>query len=160
MSLTIPVKHEKGRRLKVNETRIDYATDWRKLHWKGIESAYNSSPYFEFYRDIFEPFYIRTYTFLLDYCMDLNIEVLKILNLEKRPELTAAFVFPSGNDGVLDLRDLIHPKVSIEEDGGFKPLEYPQVFMNSHGFIQNLGILDLVFNMGPESASYLRSCLL
>ncbi len=159
LSLTIPVKHEKGKRLMVKEIRIDYATDWRKLHWKGIESAYNSSPYFEFYRDIFEPYYKKETNFLVDFCMEMNDEILKILNIAKRPELTQVFVFPSENENFKDLRNSIHPKVNAQSDAGFKIIAYPQVFMQSHAYIQNLSILDLVFNLGPESGSYLKSCL-
>ncbi len=35
--------------------------------------------------------------------------------------------------------------------------KYPQVFEYKYGFIKNLSILDLIFNIGPESNNYLNS---
>jgi hypothetical protein len=191
LNLIIPVKHERGQRYKVRDTKIDYATDWRRLHWKGIVSAYNSSPFFEYYQDIFEPYYRKEFIFLVDFCMKLNDEVLKILHIQKKPELTKVFyptlayfrgltgkaevkleidlptVHPKREDvdnwdceNILDLRSLIHPKIRIEDDKDFKIIEYTQVFSQKYGFVPNLSILDLVFNMGPESERVLNSCLL
>jgi hypothetical protein len=159
LSLTIPVKHEKAMRLKVKDVRVDYETNWRKLHWKGIESAYNSSPYFEFYRDIFEPYYSKNFKFLIDLCIQLNAEVLQILNKQVKPELTGEYVFHDDLVNTLDFRESIHPKRSYESDGGFRVTKYNQVFSDVHGFIPNLSILDLIFNMGPESGRILSSCL-
>jgi len=157
LSLVVPVKHLKGKRLKVKDVKIDYATDWRRLHWKGIESAYNSSPYFEYYRDIFEPYYKKEYLFLIDLCIHLNEEVLKILGIHDSPVLTHDFIFPGKGEGIEDLRDLIHPKKEYLADEGFRIVEYSQVFNQAHGFIPNLSILDLIFNMGPEASGLLDS---
>ena len=33
---------------------------------------------------------------------------------------------------------------------------YQQVFQFKHGFISNLSILDLLFNLGPQSLEYLK----
>jgi hypothetical protein len=159
LSLTIPVKHEKGMRHKVKDVKVDYETNWRKLHWKGIESAYNSSPYFEFYRDIFEPYYRKNFKFLIDLCLQLNDEVLQILNIQVKPDLTLEYVFQDDLLNTLDLRELIHPKRSYESDGRFRVVKYNQVFSEVHGFIPNLSILDLIFNMGPESGRILNDCL-
>ena len=160
LSLVIPVKHEKGKRLKVQDVRIDYDTDWRRLHWKGIVSAYNSSPYFEYYQDIFEPYYRKEPAFLIDLCISLNNDVLKILNRPVKPVLTSSFLFPGDTGAVEDLRSAIHPKIGFACDSGFRILEYSQVFMQAHGFIPNLSILDLIFNMGPEAGKLLSSSLI
>jgi hypothetical protein len=159
LSLSIPVEHVKGRRLKVKDVTIDYSTDWRKLHWKGIESAYNSSPYFEFYRDTFEPYYRNDFKFLFDFCIQLNHVILNILNYKLKPVLTQEYVFHNDLLNTSDLRELIHPKRSYENDPGFAVIKYNQVFSEVHGFIPNLSILDLIFNMGPESGRILSSCL-
>ena len=50
-----------------------------------------------------------------------------------------------------DFRHVITPKVSWQEDQEFHAAEYYQVFKEKHGFIPNLSIVDLLFNMGPES---------
>jgi len=159
LSLVIPVKHEKGIRLMTKDVRIDYDTDWRRLHWKGIESAYRSSPYFEYYCDFFEPYYRKKFVFLIDLCLRLNDEVLKILHIPGKPELTNEFIFPGRRPDIIYLRTIISPKLDIGSDKEFKAIEYSQVFRNVHGFIPNLSILDLIFNMGPECGTVLRACL-
>ncbi len=166
LCLSIPVKHLSGHRLKLKDVRIDYATDWRRLHWKGIVSAYNSSPYFQYYMDSFEPFYFKEFTFLIDLNQRLNEEVLKILGCKIMPEFTNDFIpfqksiKEEGNESdIMDLRAIIHPKISLEYDSGYSSFEYIQVFSQVHGFIPNLSILDLIFNMGPESGRVLSSCV-
>ncbi len=161
LSLVVPVKHERGKRLKVKDVKIDYDTDWRRLHWKGIESAYNSSPFFEYYRDIFEPYYQKEFVFLIDLCIHLNDDILKILNKPVQLYLTKEFIVPGKIDTITDLRALIHPKIRIEADKGFRAIEYFQVFRQAHGFIPGLSIIDLIFNMGPEAGRVLiSSCTL
>jgi hypothetical protein len=170
LSLNIPVKHEKGKKLKYRDIQIDYATDWRRLHWKGIVSAYNSSPYFEYYKDIFEPYYKKQFNFLTELNIQLHTEVLKILKLPIKPEFTEQFypvetavsevgIAKDYSGDVLDLRALIHPKIDFVDDTGFRNIEYTQVFTEVHGFIPNLSILDLIFNMGPEAGQVLKSSL-
>jgi len=159
-SLVIPVKHEKGKRLMTKDVRIDYDTDWRRLHWKGIESAYRSSPYFEYYCDFLEPFYRREFIFLVDLCLRLNEEVLRILHIPNKPVLTNEFIFPGSRPDVIDLRLVISPKVDRFTDKEFHSIEYSQVFQTAHGFIPNLSILDLIFNLGPECGAVLRASLL
>jgi len=156
LSLIVPVKHFRGIRQKVKDVKIDYETDWRRLHSKGIESAYNSSPYFEFYRDTFEPYYKKSFVFLLDLCVRMNDDILNVLGITQKSVLSKEFLFPSDNPGVSDLRQLIHPKKSIELNTDFRIFEYQQVFSQTHGFIPGLSILDLIFNMGPESGKMLR----
>jgi hypothetical protein len=60
-------------------------------------------------------------------------------------------VYHQKPDGMADFRALITPKVPWENDREFQPVEYYQVFKEKHGFIPNLSIADLLFNMGPES---------
>ena len=169
LSLIIPVKHCSGTRYKVKDIEIDYATDWRRLHWKGIVSAYNSSPFFEYYQDIFEPYYKMEFRFLIDLNLKLNDEVLKILSCSLMPKLSQEFIPINksyGNTVISnnifiskDLRDTIHPKSLLKNDDEFNVIKYTQVFEQKHGFIPNLSILDLIFNLGPESSEYLGKCM-
>jgi hypothetical protein len=51
-----------------------------------------------------------------------------------------------------DFREVLHPKKNFRvEDPEFVPHPYYQVFKTHHEFIPNLSIIDLLFNMGPES---------
>ena len=56
-----------------------------------------------------------------------------------------------------DFRERIHPKKDfIFEDAAFSPQPYYQVFQERLGFLPNLSIIDLLFNMGPESLLVLQ----
>jgi hypothetical protein len=55
-----------------------------------------------------------------------------------------------------DWRQIISPKnKSLSETVKF--LEYIQVFADKFGFIPNLSILDLLFNLGPATNEYLNN---
>ena len=51
-----------------------------------------------------------------------------------------------------DMRHLVNAKVPLH----FDPPPYTQVFLEKHGFIGNLSILDLLFNQGPHALEYLQ----
>jgi hypothetical protein len=157
--LVIPVKRMKGKKNPVKDIAIDYETDWRRLHWRGIVSAYNSSPYFEFYMDSFEPYYLKKYNFLVDYCYSLTSQVLQLLDVDTNPALTEEYLFPGDDRIYKDFRSLIHPKINFKEDNSFSSLVYKQVFSEKFGFIPNLSIIDLLFNLGPEAAGLLRKSI-
>lgn len=63
--------------------------------------------------------------------------------------------FAPGED---DFRERIHPKKDFRtEDPDFCPQTYYQVFQERLGFLPNLSIVDLLFNMGPESLLVLQA---
>jgi hypothetical protein len=154
--LIIPVKKEKNRKCRVKDIVIDYDTRWQKLHWRGILAGYSSSPFFEYYRDPFEPFYTKHYHFLVDYCFDINSTMLDLLDIDEKMLMTEEYLFEGDERITYDFRDVIHPKRELEADPLFSPVPYQQVFSEKYGFVPNLSILDLLFNAGPESKSYLR----
>jgi len=157
--LSIPVKRKRGGKSLVKDIRIDYDTDWRRLHWRGITSAYNSSPFFEYYKDNYEPFYIRKFSYLTDLCLDMTLVTLKALKIDECSEMSEKYISPADDFLCYDYRELIHPKKSYTNDRYFDPPEYRQVFSEKISFTPNLSILDLLFNLGPESEGYLRKCI-
>ena len=59
-----------------------------------------------------------------------------------------------------DFRESIHPKKDFTlEDTAFSPQPYYQVFQERLGFLPNLSIIDLLFNMGPESLLVLQKSI-
>jgi len=149
--LTIPVTHTKssGYR-KYKEMTLEDSFDWKKQHWKSIETAYRTSPYFEFYEDDLEPFFQKEHHSLFE----MNLESMEIMAacMQLEPftyELTSEF--KPTDDSKLDKRALVNAKTKHEYD--FNP--YVQVFDDKHGFIPNLSILDLLFNEGPNALNYL-----
>ena len=126
------------------------------LHWNAIESAYRQSPFFEYYADDFRPFYEKKYDFLLDFNEQLRELVCGLIGFSPRVELSTEYLreVPEGDT---DLRALIHPKHPCTEAfSGYMPCPYYQIFKERHGFLPDLSIVDLLFNMGPESLLVLR----
>ncbi len=157
LTLSIPVVRELSHKVKVKDTRIAYDEDWQKIHWRAIESAYRSAPFFEFYADGFEPFYHKKYTFLLDFNMQMQKVVLDYLKIKPDIQLTEDYVFDIVKN---DFRDTIHPKPSKHKpDNFFNPEPYQQVFIERFGFQANLSIIDLIFNTGSEARTILFACL-
>ena len=154
--LSIPVKKNHGRKMLTKDVRIDYDTNWQKIHQRGMMSAYRSSPFFEFYIDDFTWVFSKK----INYLIDLNNRILETLifhlKVDTSIELTDKFI---DTDVPFDLRELISPKVPLSRDKNFNPVEYTQVFHEKHGFIQNLSILDLLFNAGPEATGILKKSL-
>lgn len=152
--LSIPVINVSGEKSLMKDIRIDYTMDWQKVHWKGITSGYASSPYFEFIADDLIPFYENQYTYLIDFNIGLLECALTIMELSCRISFSEAFKPIVENTS--DPRHYIHPKKDyLDYDPAFRPVSYNQVFIQKHGFIPNLSILDLLFNEGMNAKTIL-----
>ncbi len=157
--LTVPVEKSDSPKCLMKDVRISDHGNWRHLHLTALESAYGNTPYFEFYRDDFVPFYERKFEFLADFDMELCRMVCRLLDIEPDMRLTDEYKTAFGC-GEHDFREVIHPKKDYREaDAEFRPAEYYQVFGRQHGFIPNLSIVDLLFNMGPESVIVLKKSI-
>ncbi len=146
LQLTIPKQRKGSDKTIIKEIQISYKESWQKEHWNAIVSSYNSSPFFEYYKDEFLPFFEKKEILLIDFNNKLQVVILKLLQEEKDVKTTTEYLH-QGN--FLDLRN--HKWNSEKQE------KYDQVFMEKHGFIANLSILDLLFNLGPESADYLHN---
>lgn len=148
MDLSVPVVNTGGKML-VKDLKIAYVENWQQVHWRAIASAYNNSPFFEYYRDDFEPFFSRKTEYLIDFDMELMRVVMDLIGIKTEISLTDDYlVSPSGME---DLRDSFSPKGEVVP---MKP--YYQVFDQKFGFVPDLSVLDLLFNMGPESILSLK----
>ncbi len=154
--LTIPVAKAKKPKIKTKDVLISYDTRWQSLHWKSIVSAYNSSPFFEYYMDDFKPFYEEKQKFLYDFNIGLMKVILDALELDTNLIFTEDYI-KTGENKSIDYRNLIHPKKNyMEFDASFKPLKYRQVFQDRFDFQPNLSVIDLIFNKGPEAIDWLE----
>lgn len=159
LALSVPVVKATNKKILTKDVRISYDTNWQKLHWKGIEAAYKSSPFYEYYIDDFERFFTKKWNYLLDYNNEIQSEVCNALEIEPSIYLSEDFI-EFDSEEFIDFREVIHPKSSRTNlDNSFTPKKYYQVFGDKHGFLENLSILDLIFNMGPESLMYLESSI-
>jgi hypothetical protein len=153
MDLSIPVEKMEGGKTKIRDVRISYHGNWQANHWKSIESAYNSSPFFEYYADDLVCFYERKWNFLWDFNVELQQKMLELIDIQPLTKLTEHYI-DDLSTGVTDLRALIHPK-KVSYVQHFQP--YYQVFQQKYGFQPNLSILDLLLNTGNEAILTLKS---
>jgi hypothetical protein len=158
LPLTIPVIKDQPK-TKTRDIRIDYSLDWQKNHWVSIESAYSSSPFFEFFQDEFYKFYDTQYKYLLDFDLKIQDYILDQLELAPTIELTEDF-YAEPDESIDDYRDSIHPKPRMQKvDSLFRPEFYYQVFYEKYGFVKSLSIIDLLFNEGPNAENVLKKSL-
>lgn len=156
LALSIPIVRPDEPKCPMKDIRISDHGNWRHLHWYAIESAYNSTPFFEYYKDDFRPFYEKKFEFLIDFNEELCHLICELLDLPQIAGRTTAYKTSFGPDET-DFREAIHPKKDFREtDPEFIPRPYYQVFENRLGFLPNLSIVDLLFNMGPESLLILQ----
>jgi hypothetical protein len=147
MTLSIPVEKTNGEKILTRDVRISLHNNWQLHHWRSIESAYNSTPFFEYYKDDLLPFYEKKWTFLWDFNLEIQAKVMELLDIQLELKFTKEYKTEL-NENILDLRERIHPKKK-DETGSLK--SYYQIFYQRFGFQKNLSIIDLLFNMGNES---------
>jgi len=148
--LNIPIKNAKTTQ-KTKEVLIDYSFGWQKQHRKSIESAYRSSPYYEFYEDEFNPLFEDKPKFLLDFNLKCQETILEFLSLALNSSKTIEY--HKTYNSQLDLRYLANAKSKQK----IELTEYTQGFSDKHGFIPNLSILDLLFMEGTNALTYLEN---
>ena len=147
-ALTVPVEHTVSPLIK--DLKVSDHGNWRHLHWNALVTAYSESPFFEYYQDDIRPFYEQRWDYLLDYNEAIRTKICELIDIQPKVTLTGEYSRSSDND----YREAIRPKHSAP-DPDFTPRPYYQVYQQKHGFLPNLSILDLLFNMGPESIFYL-----
>lgn len=136
-TLSIPVEGSHGQKCQIKDVRISDHGNWRHLHWNALVTAYNESPFFEYYEDDIRPFYEKKWEFLLDFNNAITAKICELIDINPSIRFTEKY------EGV----------TTIEEPAEQKT--YYQVYQQKVGFIPNLSILDLLFNMGNESVLYL-----
>jgi hypothetical protein len=146
-ALSIPVIGGRDHHQLYTAVNISYVSNWQKNHWLSMQSAYGSTPFFEYYADKFLPFYDNQYESLFDYNLQLLQAVLKMLKVQKQFAFTE--IYEKQPLDKLDLRS------ARKNDEVQNIPHYYQVFDNKNGFISNLSIIDLIFNTGPDALKYL-----
>lgn len=135
MSLSIPLRQGKNSGQNIKDVLIAYEDNWVKRHVETLKSSYGKSAYFEHYYPIFQSIFEKKFTHLFD----LNSVLLSTLL------------------GQLKIETLVEESVEYCPDfslPSLPPIQYPQVFEDKYGFVKDLSIIDLLFNMGPESKQY------
>ena len=148
--LNVPIQQTKGIKQKTKEVEIDYKDDWNVLHLKTLETAYSSSPFFEFYIDDLLSIFQKKFTYLLDLNLKCHEFVMDSLQMQIPHSKTKTYISKIEFN---DKRNLANAK----GNQNFNLDRYIQVFEKVQGFIPNLSILDLLFMEGPNALNYLES---
>lgn len=154
-TLSIPIKKNDELKTSIDKIRIDYTENWQKNHLKSLESAYKSSPFYEYYFDDLFDFFNKKHENLLEHNTILTKLICETIGIKTKLDFTVDYSPILEN--IKDFRNSIHPKLKMQkEDFEFKIVKYYQVFEEKFQFVPNLSILDLIFNEGPNSLEKLQ----
>jgi hypothetical protein len=145
LGLFIPVIHSHKNRELFKDVKISYESNWMDLHLKSLQSAYRSSPYFEYFEDDFIKLYSKKEKFLADF----NIKCIKLISnlLDLDLDFKISNEYVEKTNDIIDLRDLSNAR----KEKKIETPKYIQVFESKHGYLNNLSILDLIFSEGTNS---------
>ncbi|WP_432410751.1 WbqC family protein [Rasiella sp. SM2506] len=149
--LNVPIKHSKdGSRQKMKDVVVENAFPWQKEHWRSIQNAYRTSPFFEYYEDELAPLFKKPVEKLLDFNLEIFEIVTDLIGLEISTSNSETYEASPTIRNKRYLADAKTERLTI-----LKP--YTQVLEAHHGWLPNLSVLDLLFNEGPNTLNYLES---
>lgn len=148
LRLVVPIVHDKKNDVRTDgETRIFNQIPWKTIHWRSLCACYRSSPYFEYYEDRLFPLYRSQSSHLFEFNIQLIQTVCDFLNFELDYQVIEAVKHQHRiTEYLLNAKNQTHCSLN----------QYHQVFDNKYGFIPNLSIVDLLFNIGPDSLTFLK----
>jgi len=151
LGLFIPVIHTHKNRELFKDVKISYESNWMDLHLKSLQSAYRSSPYFEYFEDDFIKLYSEKEKFLVDF----NIKCIKLISVLLDIDLNFKInnEYVEKTNDIIDLRNLSNAR----KEKKIETSKYIQVFESKHGYLNNLSILDITFSEGPNSVSIITN---
>lgn len=154
-SLSVPVQRDGTHKLPIRDIRIDYSEMWVLQHKRALEAAYNSSAFFEYYKDDIFAILDRKE----EYLFDLNLKLLELLLRLTGVKADVAFTeeyLPAYPEG--DFREVLQPKFKGDSpllDAVKEEKTWFQVFSSGRDFIPGLSVIDLLCSEGPNSISFI-----
>jgi len=149
--LNIPVIDKNrgtSQRKKTKDLLVDNNANWQDNHLKSLQTAYRTSPFYEFYEDDLLSIFTKNYKFLQDVNIDTHLFITDALQISQQYSTTKVYNVDSDETDFRELANVKHqPKKIVDK--------YIQMFDDKHGFIANLSVLDLIFMEGPNAISYL-----
>jgi hypothetical protein len=136
----------------IKNIKIAYDVDWQKQHWRTLQTAYGSAPFWDFYAPILERFFNQKFDYLLDYNVEILKTIFKLLKIEKNVSISLSTSYEDFFTEGSDLRHTINPKINSV----INPINYSQLFNDRYAFIPHLSVLDLLFCCGNQSLSILK----
>lgn len=150
LNLSFPVSRVSGDKTPMKDILLFEEMQWKRQHWRSILSAYNSSPYFDYYRDGLEILFKTEHSHLAKLNTASIDWILNQFKISKSYTLSEEFI--ESEEKSVDYRANFKGQRWIEV--AFP--EYFQVFDEKIGNLSNLSLLDVLFNLGPEAGMYLQ----
>lgn len=150
MQLSVQLAHANKPRQPMRSMKIDYSKRWQHQHLVAMESAYRSSPYYDYYAERFAKLYNREWKYLVDLNYATLEAVCSILKMPI-PRISESYIIASEHD--TDLRDKKRGSTFVAEP-------YVQVFSDRLSFEPRMSIFDLIMCEGPEANGVLAACQL
>ena len=168
--LTVPIKQKLGQ--KISDVEIDNSKDWKKKHWKTISENYNKSKHFDNFKGNFQNIFLSNWNNLSELNIKIILEILMILNIKtKIYKASDLKVKGKSTELLVNLCKKINSKTYMSGEGGKNYLEVEKFkeagiqvifekninqkpYKQNHdnvGFVQNLSIIDNLFNNGKEA---------
>jgi hypothetical protein len=150
--LSVPLRRNKSDDRSIQNVQIAYDVDWQKQHWRTLQSAYGSAPFWTFYAPVLERFFVEKQESLLDYNVDILKTVFKLLKIEKTINVSLSSTYEGIYTEGSDFRNKFSPKIN-DTSNAFR---YSQLFNDRYDFLPNLSILDVLFCCGNQSLSVIK----
>jgi hypothetical protein len=166
--LSVPLRRnneaQKDENRSIKNVKIAYDVDWQKQHWRTLQTAYGSAPFWAFYAPVLERFFIEKFEFLFDYNLEILKTIFKLLKIEKNITISLSSDYKDIYTEGSDCRNTIHPKKNNKLNNELKSdlkrdlntINYSQLFNDRYAFIPDLSILDVLFCCGNQSLSILK----
>ena len=145
MQLSVQLCHANKPRQPITSMQVDYSKRWQHQHIVAIESAYRSSPYYDYYADRFLPLLERRWERLADLNMAIMEQCAKVLKVAV-PRVSEQYIVAQDADVDMRLKG---------SSSTYHAEPYIQVFSDRFEFEENLSILDLIMCEGPEARNIL-----
>lgn len=153
-TLSIPIIKQSGQKTMLRDTKIEFVSDWKKVHLRSLEAAYANTPFFEYYFPEVKDMILCHKEYLIEYNRLILSELQKLFKLNTEIRFTEKYI--ETGSASLDYREAFHPKHQRRKPLiRFNQESYYQIFSDKYGFMEDLSCLDLLFHMGPEAENYL-----
>lgn len=153
-TLSIPIIKKSGQKTLLRDTKIEFVTEWKKVHLRSLTAAYANTPFFEYYFPEVKELILCHKEYLIDYNQMILNGLQKLFNLNIAIHFTEKFI--ETGSAALDYREAFHPKQQRRKPLiKFNQEPYYQIFSDKFGFMEDLSCLDLLFHKGPEAESFL-----
>lgn len=173
--LTVPIIHDNKQLIK--DVKIDNKQNWKKKHLKTIEYNYQKAEYFNdffpYIKDILE----HEYNYISELNRVLICKICDLIDITTKFQLSS-IIKPKGTrvERLINLCKMFdcdtylstigakvylkqglfeQNNIRLEFNDYYVPPVYNQLY---DGFVENLSIIDLLFNMGNKTLDIIRSC--